>query len=216
MRNRHVRPVFAALLTLLAVPSGADADVQLWTEAGLDKKLGKKLEIDFEQHLRFDQDVSRVAAVMPEVGISYQLQAWLSLGAGYRLAYERRRRGDMEIRHRLHVEAQPRVDAGPFRLRYRLRFQERIRDAELRHSLRNRLSADWRVARPWVPRASVELFHRLGDGDTIVHRKVRLSAGVKYELGKGSLAAFYILELTRDDPDEPNLHALSLGFHREL
>jgi hypothetical protein len=209
---RSLRRMF--LILALLWPAAAAADTQLWLEAGLDKELSKKTTVSFVQNLRFDEDVSRVMGVMPDLGLDHRAMRWLDLGAGYRLAYERRRNGDMELRHRLHVQGQLRFDAGDFRLRYRLRFQERIRSDDLRHVVRNRIRVDYRGIRPWVPIVSAETFHRLADDDPIVLRKRRYSAGLRYGFRTRSVDVAYLLE--DNGPFDPTAHVLSIGFHQEL
>jgi hypothetical protein len=204
------------LLGLTAQPAGAAAETQIWTEAGVDAELGARVSVSFEQHLRFDQDLSRVAAVMPEAGIDYRPLDWLQLGAGYRLAYERRRRGDMELRHRLHLQTQVRGDAGAFRIRYRLRLQERIRSEDLRHVVRNRLRVDYRGARPWTPLAAAELFHRLADEDPFMLRKLRLTAGLRRDLGEARVGLYYHVEIPYDEPRDPFFHIFGIEVHYSL
>lgn len=205
------------VLGLLAIPGGAAADTQLWTEAGIEKDLGGGVAVSFDQHLRLDQDLSRLAGVMPELGLDYRVRRWLQLGAGYRLAYERRRRGDMEVRHRLHLQGQVRTDLGAFRLRYRLRFQERIRSEDLRHVVRNRFRVDYRGARPWTPLAAVELFHRLADEDAASLRKIRLTAALRRALGSSTTAGlFYHAEIPRGEPDDPVAHVVGVEVHYDL
>lgn len=42
----------------------------------------------FDQQLRFDAGVSRIGAVMPELGLRLRVTGWLRTGVGYRLEHE--------------------------------------------------------------------------------------------------------------------------------
>jgi hypothetical protein len=217
--RRATGPWLVAALVLAAAPARAETDLQTWFEAGLGRRLGKRVDLSFEQHLRFDQDVSRLQAVMPELGLAYRLHKLVRFGLGYRFIYERDKDGVLVIRHRLHAEARPRYELGPVEISYRLRYQEQIRDATadgLRHTLRNRLQVALEKTRPWIPAVAAETFHRLGDGEAIRLRKLRLTAGVGYQLGDHEIELFYRVEILQDDPDDPIPHILGLGYEYEL
>jgi hypothetical protein len=201
---------------LPAAAAHADRDLQLWLEASVSRKLGR-FTAGVEQGLRFGDDVSRLEAFLPAASLAYRPHKAIRLGVGYRFEYERNRRGEMVMRHRLHAEARPRLDLGPVRLTYRLRFQEQLRYLDdVRHAVRNRLAAELKGRKPWTPAVSAETFHRLGGGEPVHLRKIRLVAGVGYQLGAQELMLFYAHERAQADPRDPVLHILGLGFEREL
>jgi hypothetical protein len=210
---------FAAAAATLLGPAAARAegDLQLWLEAGVAKKLDKRFAVGFEQHLRFDQDVSRLQAVMPEVSASYRAADPLRFAIAYRLLYERDGDGALVVRHRGHVEARVRHDVGPVELTYRLRFQEEIRPGDdPRHTLRNRLSIQLEETKPWLPTIAAETFHRLGDEEAIELRKLRLTAAVVRTFGDHEAQLFYQVEILQADPLDPVPHILGAGYHYDL
>jgi hypothetical protein len=87
---------------------------------------------------------------------------------------------------------------------------------DLRHTLRNRLAAEYEGSKPIVPAVSVESFHRLGDGDTIHLRKIRLTAGASYDFGDHEVELFYRVELAQYDPLDPTPHIIGMGYRFEL
>ncbi len=207
----------AALALLAAGP--AHADVELWTELGVKHDLGRRLAVTFDQQLRFDADVSRVGAVMPELGVRVRLARWLRAGAGYRFEYERDGGGDLVVRHRLEVHARARMNLGRLRLELDARLQEQLRPGardERRHVLRDRLAASWRRTRPWIPMASVALFHRLGDGDAAQLDKAWLTIGGAHDRGAREIELFYRLERPIRDPGDPTLHIFGAALHTDL
>jgi hypothetical protein len=217
---RRMIEIALALIVLGAAPARADSDLQLWLEAGVSRKLGRGFEASFEQGIRFGDDVSRVEAVLPDLGVSYRPHKSIRLGLGYRYEYERNRSGEMVARHRPHVEVRPRYEVWRLQLTYRLRYQLQIRSAEeFRHTVRNRLAVELKLKKPlkaWRPGISAEAFHRLDDGDPVHLHKLRLIAGVTYKLGKQDLEFFYASEVAQYDARDPVLHILGLGFDREL
>ena len=211
--------LLAAGLLLGAAPARAESDLQAWFEVGLGRRLHKRLDLSFEGHLRFDQDVSRLAAAMPELTLAFRLHKLLRLGLGYRFIYERDNDGVLVIRHLPFVQARARYELGPVELTYRLRYQVQIRGSisdELRHTVRNRLQVALKETKPWIPEIAAELFHRLGDGEAIRLQKLRLTAGVGYGFDDHQIELFYRVEILQNDPDDPTPHIIGLAYEYEL
>ena len=200
------------LVGLVAAPLSASADVALWTELGVDHAVSRRLDVGFDQHLRFDDDVSRVGAVMPELSMRFRVQRWLRLGAGYRYEYERDGDGMLVTRHRFDVRARTRIDVGSLRVTAEVRLARQLRpdkrDTE-RHVLRERVSVSWRGLRPWQPSASVAVYHVLDDGRL---DKLRWTIGGAHARRGRELELFYRLEQPLGG-DDPFLHIIGVGFH---
>ena len=216
MKHRsHLVLAFIALTT-----GSAAAETQLWTEAGVRHDLSKRTTLTFDQHLRFDADISRVGAIMPEPGASYRVKKWLRAGVGYRYQYERDKDGIMVSRHRGYVWGRVRKDVGDVRADYRLELQEEYRpdaNPDYRHTIRNRGDLSWMGFGAIVPGVSVETHHILNeDGSTIHLGKVWLTAGVEYERDALGLDLFYRAIVGQDDPTEPTGHVIGVGVHYEI
>jgi hypothetical protein len=218
--SARIRCVVVAVAVFAVTPAHAESDLQLWLEPGIAKRFDKRWELSFDQHLRFDQNLSRVQAVMPELALAYRLHKLLRVGIGYRLQYERNKDGVMVLRHRGQVEVRPRYEIGGVQLTHRLRFQEEVRGSfasdDLRHTIRNRLAIALEVTKPLVPAISAETFHRLGDGDTIHLQKIRLTAGASYELDDSEIELFYRIEVAQYDPTDPTPHIIGVGYRYTL
>ena len=208
-----------ALLVVALVAAEAHAEGQLWTEVGVRRDLGDRVTVTFDQHLRFDDGPSRVGSVMPELGVAVRLASFLRLAAGYRFEYERDGDGDMVVRHRVHLAARSRLDVSWLRLEHRLQLQDSIRPSSRdvhRHQMRNRGELIVRRWRPFTGAVAAELFHALDDGDAIHLDKTWLTVTAGYGRGKNDLEVFYRIELPHADPDDPTLHIVGIGYHREL
>lgn len=209
----------AVSLCLVLASVSARAEVQQWTEIGVSRSLTKRWQLSFDQHLRLDQDISRVDSVMPEWGVTYRLAKWLRAEVGYRLQYTRDGDGEMVLRHRFHGGVRARHDLGDVRLQYRLQYQEQLRPGandQLRHSIRNRAEVGYRRFKHWAPGASFELFHAIGDGDAVHLDKVRIKAGLEYGKKDWSVELYYCAEAPVADEMDPTLHVVGLGAHYEL
>jgi hypothetical protein len=216
------RLLLIALACLLAAPAGAASDFQLWTAAGLEARLAKRWRLELDQHLRFDQDASAVASVMPELAVTFRPLKYLRLGLGYRFVAEPIESQEdtyTETWHRLFADVRLRFKLAPVTLRYRLRFEEEFgwpwtkeEELTLKHTVRNLLGVEAEVT-PWLtPFLSGELFVRIDDPDGALH-KWRLTAGLDFTLEGHTLSLFYRLEDRLDDPAEPSAHILGTGYH---
>ncbi len=217
---QRISVVIAGLAALAAGPRPATAEAQVWTEVGVRYDVDKRLTLGVDLHTRFDEDVSRLGSVMPELGLSYRVKKWLRLGAGYRFEYERDKDGILVSRHRGFGWGRVRRDLGDVRLEYRLQLQEQHRaDANPvnRHTVRNRGDVSLRRFGAVVPGASVEFHHILGEDNNTIHLgKVWLSAGVEYERGDISVEVFYRAIVGQYDPADPTGHVLGVGLHYQL
>ncbi|MFN0246286.1 MAG: DUF2490 domain-containing protein [Kofleriaceae bacterium] len=203
---------------LVGTSHPALADVQLWSEAGVSKRATKRLQVELSLQTRFDQDISRLQALLPEVGVRYRAIRWLRVGGGYRLEYERDNNGDLVVRHRVSAYARASYTVKRVRLDYRLMVVEQWRPSsndQYRTVLRNRVDVSYRDLGPWTPGVSAEVFHALGDLDQADYDKLRLTAGVSLERKQHSIDVFYRAEL-HADPAEPTFHILGLGYHFDL
>ena len=210
------------LCVLLLAPGTALAqtDVQLWTSASLRAELVEDFRLELTQHLRFDEDVSRVLSIMPELSASYDPAKPLRLSLGYRFIYEREQDRQLDDAHRLTFDARLRGDLDPIRISYRLRIQEvfeqKASGLEVRNTLRNRLGVSWDTDTPLTPEVSAEIYTRIGGDKAALFHKLRLTAGASYDIDDVELELFYRLELPIDQPLEPVLHIIGLGFRYDL
>ncbi len=215
----ELRRVLLATCVLVVTAPAARGDVQQWTEVGVSTALTKRWAVGLDQHLRFDQDISRVASVMPELAVAYRIRKWLRVGAGYRMQYTRDGDDEMVSRHRFHALVRARYDVGDVRLQYRLQYQEQFRPGakdDLRHAVRNRFEAAYRHFKHWSPGGSFETFHAIDKGDLIHVDKLRIKAGVEYERKDWALELYYCAEVPVADTFDPVLHVVGVAAHYEL
>jgi hypothetical protein len=205
----------AAVATLwqFSTPAHADSEAALWLEAGVGIELHDRLELELGQHLRFDQDISRVSAVMPEAGLELEVTKYFELGTGYRYEYERQGM-DLEGGHRVHVDAGVETKLlRPLELGYRVRLQDRVGESG-KVRWRNRVQMELDSFKTWKPAASVELFHSIADGP-IEYRKARYTLGVEFERWEQDVQVFYRVDAS-SDMDDPTMHIVGLEIGAKL
>ena len=204
-------------MVVLAASAGvARADVQLWTELGARHEVAPRVTLGFDQHLRFDEDLSRVSAVMPEAGIDVRFARWLRGAAAYRFEYERDGDGELVVRHRCDVALRGVARVGRLRGEYEQRFEEELRPSSQRkrhvHVLRERASIAWQQAH-WLPEVSVTVFQVLGRDDAV--DKLWLTAGVTRRRHGRATEVFYRLAVPYDRMDPP-AHIFGITLHAQL
>jgi hypothetical protein len=206
----------AAPFVLLAGGS-ARADHQLWLEAGFELQPTSRLELQLAPQIRLDQDVSRFLAFLPELSLRYRAATWLRVGGGYRFEYERNNDGELVVRHRVSADARLRLQLDPMRVDYRLMLVEQYRPSsndQYRTLLRNRVELRLGAWQRWTPSIAGETFHALGDLDTVVYDRLRLTAGVAHDRGDHELTMFIRVELHADATDDTD-YILGLGYSFE-
>lgn len=210
----YVSRVAFVVLFLCSATAFAETDMQVWSNLGVQHNFNRRFRISFEQHIRFDDNASRLNALMPELVVDYRARRWLRFGTGYRLSYKRTKSGDRAVRHRFHAYGQAVARLGSFRAGYRLRWQELLLDAGngLRHSLRNRAVIRWRAAKNLSFATSAETFHRVADGNGIQYRKFRVTVGGQRRIGETAVELYYRIEIPRKASPDPILHIFGLGF----
>jgi hypothetical protein len=219
-------------LLLFTLPAGAAEDFQVWTEAGVRVRLAKGWRLKFDQHVRFGESYTATTedpekfhsmhTIIPEVAISYRVLRFLRLEVGCRYTAEIRETNEGpygEHWGRVYADARFRYRLRPITLRYRLRYQEQFgqpwtNDEEYlaRHTVRNKIGVEIKLANGFVPFLSGELFLRIEDPDGALH-KWRVTAGLDWEIDPHVVTIFYRLEDMLDDADDPNRHILGVGYH---
>lgn len=184
------------IILLLSQLASAETDTQLWLSTNLRKKLAKDWRVEWTQHLRFEDNMSHVQSVMPEVELRYKPLKYLSMKIGYRYVYERTKHDDFEPAHRYHFQISTGKKLGSVKIGYRLRYQEKHEEDEFDYTnrLRNKFSIALDTDTAFEPILFTELFSdiraipvdsskfRLGLGlDTDVHKRMKLSVDYLYQ-----------------------------------
>jgi len=212
MTNRTVILV-PVLLLLPHLANASGNDFQLWTEAGVRYKISKQFGLKFEQHLRFDENVSDLGSAMPQLSVSYRSFKFLRLEGGYRFKAEDRNdgTGKYKHRHRFFADVRLRYRFKPVTLRYRLRFQEQFgkdfannpgEDFGYTHTIRNKLEVEVKLSAGFEPFVSTELFNRLGEEAAERSQELykwRLTTGLEYALDPHQFTLFYRMEIYLSD-----------------
>ena len=165
------------LAGLICFGANAQTDVDLGTELGgrlavsVDKKLARGLHVSLEEEIRFDNNFAAFDRFHTTVGVSYKVNDYLKIGAGYAwiLPYSTTDSTFKSSRHRLMVDVTGGVRVGDWRFSLRERFQATVRTGSFNAyqnpgtllALKSRLKVQYKGLRRMEPYASLELRNTL-------------------------------------------------------
>ena len=195
-------------------------DLELWTSAGLSKKLNKHWKISLDQEVRFLDEISGFNLWFSDLGMDYKLNKHLQFGANYRFYQLKDASNQFETQHRISVDFKYKQKLQRFKLEYRMRIQNRdegfIENGSENNNvnLRNRLSAEYdiRKFKP-DPFFDVELFRRIYDLESGRFNKIRWTLGVQFPLYKNSaVKLFYRLDHELNEMYPKDTYIIGLGY----
>lgn len=79
--------VFLILLGFYAIASAQVKDIQLWAGPVIKYNFSKKFRLDFEQQLRFNENISNYNFTFSEVALRYKVFKYLDIKALYRYTF---------------------------------------------------------------------------------------------------------------------------------
>ena len=180
-------------LAFFSTVVSAQTDDQLWLSSGIRYRPKKKIRVDVTQHLRMDQDISRIGSVITEAGISKSFKSGIRIGSAYRFQMSSKRKVQLEPRHRIDLYGRYKNKIGPLAFAYRLQFQEKFEgDDEQPWStrIRNRLGVEYDTDTRFSPGISAEIFTDIGSSGPF--SKWRATSALEYKLSKRHLIEGYV------------------------
>ena len=173
-----MKRIIIALAALLAVSTAAaqteetlDPDFGGRLAVSMDKKLVRGLHLRLEEEVRFDNAFASFNRFHTTLGLSYKLNKYLKLGAGYALInpYNSDSGAFKSARHRFMVDATASVRFGSWRLSLKERFQATYRSGDMNEyqnprtalTLKSRLKLQYKGFQRFEPYAALELRNTL-------------------------------------------------------
>jgi hypothetical protein len=208
--NSVVRLLILTIILLSVQPlAGQETkvvrDLQLWTGAALEKKVGKDWTFSLAEEIRFKHDISEINNYFTDAGVRYRISKNFALEAGYRYTRDRKSNGTYEILTRYNLDLRYKGQLDYISIHYRLRYQKEVEGFNLLDQgvdyekyVRNRIRIRYDDFKKFKPYVSAEIFQQFSPNQTPEFEYVRIQGGVKYEPGKIGVFGF------------------ALGFNREL
>lgn len=223
---KRLEQITSSIIIFLLMPifisaqeSNVTSDLELWSSLGIEKKLGNKWKLSFEEEFRFTQDISRFDIYLSDLGVNYKLNKNFSLGANYRFYSNKDKDGDFNNAHRLSAKLNCGFKIERFKLDYRLQFQNKDEDffkgsSNAVYNLRNRLTATYNIKGTKLePYVQTELFSRFEKDEEAYFNKVRWTIGLNYSLSKKSdVNIFYRLNNELNQDFNKDTYIIGVGY----
>ena len=195
-------------------------DLELWTSAGISKKLNKQWKLSYEQEVRFLNDMSDFNTWFSDLGVDYKLNKHIRFGTNYRFYQIREDNNQFESRHRFSADFKYKHKIERFELEYRLRVQNKDEDfmgnetGDNVFNVRNRVSVAYDIknfkAQPFF---DVELYRRIYDMQSGKFSKLRWTLGVEFPVYKKSdVKLFYRLDNELNKTYAKDTYIIGVGY----
>lgn len=178
--------LFTVLFTLVTLLIYAQTNEGVWINAGLNKKITKKLSVDLSIENRWTGLAEFHQTYFGELGVSYKIHKNVSLSGYYRLINRRKdETSEYKQRHRFYGNLQIEKKLGILAAKYRLRYQNQFRDTDNELTfdnsyLRNKFEIALNTKTFITPYVSGDWFYQIGGS----FDEVRYKAGADIKLSK--------------------------------
>ncbi len=186
--KKYILISFISLTSLFSY-SQTPTDLELWTGGTFRLTIHKKLSIDLEEQVRFNDTISSLKKSFTQLRVRYSINKYVGFGASYR--YTVRPTSNNRSRIMLDGYFALKKKDFPLSLSYRLRFQhENQLNSTKRYTyIRNKLSLKYNMTKLVDPFVAYELFYRFNTRNEF--RAQRYTVGLKWSLFKGFRASTY-------------------------
>jgi hypothetical protein len=217
--------LFILLLLGLSLASySQDKDFGLWYEAGVEKSLGKKFEVDGSAMVRTFKDGSTIDQAFLEFSVSWRLIEYFGIAASYRVGNYLDDDDMYHLRHKWFWDLKGYLPAGNFKFSLRMRLQILARTyidnpSDDREEFDGRLKFKAEYDIPQCPvdlYASFETFTPIFRNSDYLIEKSRSTAGLDYKISKKHVIS---ADYTYDRDNTPHLNIIniiSIGYTYKL
>lgn len=223
--------LFAGLLAIsFRTQAQTKNDFGIWSSVAVSKSLSKKATIVGELENRTADNSSLISRWGVQLGASYKVVKFLSIGAAYQFQYYNDiKYSDFQPRNRFIVYGQGKYKWENFSFSLRERFQLTTKDESDRIKAsgkintykinpssvwRNRLKVEYDIHKShFSPYASFESFYQLNNPDGNAFEGLRYTVGTSYKINKRNfldISGIYHKEINADEPT--NQSVISLGY----
>jgi hypothetical protein len=199
---------------------GQQKDFGIWYDIGLEKKITKKIDVNFNGVLRTYGNASQTDQFYLESGLSYKVNKYISAALNYRWIYKHEEGPVFYSRHRWFTDVKLSYPLNRLKFSARFRYQnqyksnyENDKDKIAEHYGRIKATCFYNVpAFPVNPYISLEYFYPLFNKEKTFADKKRSAIGIEYGLNKKNTVNLeYIFQ--RDYlPQLSDIHIISVNY----
>ncbi len=159
--NKYFLISLFGVLLIFSPAKGQISDNHLWTGATFKFRVNKKLRLDIEEQVRFNNDISRLNTLFTEGSILYDLTKSIRVKGNFRYYYDPGSHNSYRYSGDFSYDWSKK--GFPIDLGYRFRFQRLIEEhtRESESYIRNKFSADYNLSKVVDPFIAYESYFRL-------------------------------------------------------
>lgn len=188
---KTIKAVFIFLIFLCTAAAAQVNDAGLWLSLCADKKITKKITLDFSHELRFNENISELGTSFTELGAQYKISKKIAVSAYYRFIQRRQLNDFYLARHRSFIDISYRRKIKKIAVTLRQRLQGQLDAIKTEddgglpeYYMRTKFTAKLDMDKKYTPYIAGEIFYPVFAGMNTEVDNYRLSAGVEYELNK--------------------------------
>ncbi|MGL5889019.1 MAG: DUF2490 domain-containing protein [Bacteroidia bacterium] len=225
MQRRYFRFLITAVLIISGLSLRAQhSDLGNWNTFSFNKGLGKKLTLNFDQELRFRDNLTRINLVYTNIGTTYKINKSIRVAGVYRFIAKQKEDDLWGYRHRLYADLILKHRPGRFAFVYRSRMQWEWRGAGYSSQYgrvpeiywRHLFKASYKLNDLVSPYLGTEIRFQLQNPRIPYHNgfdRTRFMGGVDIQLNKTStLGIYYLLQKEWNVIDPETLNIIGLEY----
>ena len=194
------------------------ADTRLWLSSGLDIEPTKKLDVKLTQHVRFEDNVSSLDTIIPELELEFAPLKWAEIGGGYRYIAKWNKELEYDPAHRAQGDLGFKKEFKKWEPSYRFRIQrswEQDKTLKIETRRRHRFKLTHDTTKELDLSIAGQTFR--DPSLDVSHATLRLTAGAKFKIKKDhKLSVAYNREAPLSRIETTEQHIFSLGYVFEL
>ena len=196
-------------------------DAGLWTSINLEKRLSKKMSLNFSEELRFYENITELGSFFSEISAEYRYNKIFSFSAGYRFTQRRQVDDSYSTRHRYMINLTMKNKLEALSTSVRIRYQSQYTDVTSSEDgmvpenyLRPKLTLKYDFGKKYTPYISGELFFHLNRPDGILMDNYRVAAGIEYDFSKrSSIDLGYLINSEVQVADPWTSYVINIGWN---
>jgi hypothetical protein len=220
MKQQKFKYCFYLLFFIPLLFSAQFNDAGLWTGLNIERKLTKKLSVNLNPEMRFNENITELGTWFVDGGLSYRVSKNWKVFANYRFAQKRRLDDSYSIRHRYYFDLAYRIKIKKIVVGWRLRFQEQYNDWLTSddgkipsQALRNKIQLKYNADGKFQPFVSADVWYSMSY-KIKQFDNFRLVGGLDYELNKySSITLAYLWQREFNVKNPGTDYIVSLGYN---
>jgi hypothetical protein len=206
------------------------SDAGMWTTFSVQKKLGKKFSLAYDQELRLRENYQRLNLLYSNLGLSYKIGSGFRFEVSYRSIQKKQLEGYFSFRHRLQLDMNYKTKVNLVVISARVRYQAEVQNYNTSKKghipekyVRFKVEFKADLNRFYYPYISVETRYQLTSPRGTMpeynygFHRVRNIAGVDLKINKRNTIGFYYLVQTEFAVVKPeNIYITGVQYSLEL